>query len=168
MIVDGPKLEQREAQPYVAIRTQVTMGEMGSGIIPQLHGEVVAWLLQHDAAPSGPPLIRYRVIDMMNKLDIELGWPVASAMSGDGRVLADSLPAGRYASLVYTDVRKGIEGNKALIDWAREKGLEWDHWEAPGGDAFGSRVEFFLTNPDDEPDMAKWETEVAIRVADEN
>ena len=34
------------------------------------------------------------------------------------------------------------------------------------GDAFGARLESFLTNPDEEPDRAKWETEVAIRLAD--
>ena len=34
------------------------------------------------------------------------------------------------------------------------------------GDAFGSRVEFFITDPDDEPDPKKWETQVAIRLAD--
>jgi hypothetical protein len=27
-------------------------------------------------------------------------------------------------------------------------------------------VEFYLTDPDDEPDMSKWETEVAIKLAD--
>jgi hypothetical protein len=35
------------------------------------------------------------------------------------------------------------------------------------GDAFASRVEFYLTDPDDEPNMSKWQTEVAIKLADE-
>ena len=33
-------------------------------------------------------------------------------------------------------------------------------------DGFGARYESYLTDPADEPDMAKWETEVAIRLAD--
>jgi hypothetical protein len=33
------------------------------------------------------------------------------------------------------------------------------------GDAFGARFESFLSNPDEEPDRTKWETEVAIMVA---
>ena len=36
---------------------------------------------------------------------------------------------------------------------------------AENGDAFGSRVEFFLTDPDEESDQKKWQTEVAIRLA---
>jgi len=42
----------------------------------------------------------------------------------------------------------------------------WDRWETKDGDAFGSRLESFLTRPDEEPDQGKWETEVAIRLAD--
>jgi hypothetical protein len=44
--------------------------------------------------------------------------------------------------------------------------LVWDSWAESSGDAFGSRIETFLTDPQDEPDMTKWETEVAIRLAD--
>jgi hypothetical protein len=45
-------------------------------------------------------------------------------------------------------------------------GLVWDRWDDPHADAFMSRVEFFLTDPVNEPDMEKWETEVVIKLAD--
>src|SRR3954464_12185978 len=45
-----PKLEDRPEQPYVAIRTQVTMQELGP-VIPQLLGEVFAWLGQQGVSP---------------------------------------------------------------------------------------------------------------------
>jgi effector-binding domain-containing protein len=118
-------------------------------------------------APAGAPFIRYHVINMQAKLDIEVGAPVAGPLPGDGRVKAGVLPAGRYAALVYTGVENGIKGNQALLDWARAKGIRWDRWDDENGDAFGARYESFLTNPADEPDPAKWETEVAIRLADE-
>jgi hypothetical protein len=87
-------------------------------------------------------------------------------LDGDDRVSAGTLPAGRYASLVYTGVGRGYSGNKALLDWGASEGLKWDRWATDKGDAFGGRVEFFLTDPDEEPDREKWETEVAIRLAD--
>jgi hypothetical protein len=37
-------------------------------------------------------------------------------------------------------------------------------WDVENGDAFAARVEFYLTDPADEPDQEKWETEVAIRL----
>lgn len=165
MIATEPKLEDRNEQHYVGIRTQVPMTKM-SKVIPQLIGEVFAWLGAQGVAPAGPPFTRYHVIDMKGHMDIEMGIPVASALPGDGRVSAGVIPAGRYASLIYTGVKNGIKGNKTLLDWGAEKGLVWDTYEDENGDGFGARIEFFLTNPEEEPDMAKWQTEVAIRLAD--
>jgi effector-binding domain-containing protein len=161
-----PKVEDRPEQHYAGIRTQATMDELGSGIIPQLHGETMAWLRARGLAPSGAPFLRYHVIDMACNLDIEMAWPVDAAITGDGRVNAGTLPAGRYASLIYTGIANGVAGNGALLDWIQEQGLKVDSWSTPQGDAFRSRVEFEITDPADEPDMAKWETEVAMKLAD--
>jgi hypothetical protein len=103
---------------------------------------------------------------MEAKLDVELGIPVATSPSGDGRVTPGVIPAGRYAALVYTGVQRGIEANAALLKWGKDQGLVWDKWPDGKGEAFGGRVEFFLTDPGEEPDQAKWQTEVAIRLAD--
>jgi hypothetical protein len=92
--------------------------------------------------------------------------PIAEAVSSDDPILADTLPAGRYATLIYTDVRRGVEGNAALLDWGARQGLKWDSWTTENGDGFGARLESYLTEPRDEPDIAKWEQEVAIRLAD--
>ncbi len=52
-------------------------------------------------------------------MDIELGVPVASALPGNGRIAPGVIPAGRYASLVYTGIENGIAGNGVLIGWAK-------------------------------------------------
>jgi effector-binding domain-containing protein len=158
-----PKLEDRTDLNYMGIRTQAALPELPT-VIPQLLDEVMGWLQKQGAAPAGAPFIRYHVINMESKLDIELGWPVAKPLSGNERVKAGVIPAGRYATLIYTDVKNGMNGNKVLIDWATANGIKWDRWDDKNGDAFRSRVETFLTNPDDEPDMSKWQTEVAIKL----
>ena len=166
-MITGPTLDTREVQDYVAIRTQVTMEEMDT-VPPQLHDEVFAWLETQGVPPAGAPFIRYHVINMSAQLDIELGVPVARPLSGDERIRPGVIPAGHYASLVYTGDYAGlIEANRVLIDWAKENGITWDAWEAENGDAFGGRFEFYPNGPDTEPDPAKWETEVAIRLADQ-
>ena len=164
-MIGEPKLENRSAQPYLGVRTQVGMDDLPTAI-PQGLDEVFGWLGRHGVAPAGPPFIRYYVINMPGHLEIELGVPVATAVPGDDRVQAGVLPAGRYASLIYTDVKRGIEANGALLDWGAAQGLVWDTWAAPDGDGFGARFESFLTGPADDPDPAKWDTEVAIRLAD--
>ena len=118
-MITGPKLEEHSAQPYVAIRTRAAMRELPS-VIPQLHREVRRWLEERGTEPAGPPFIRYLVINMAEKLDIELGFPVASVPpdAGDGRLVAGTLPAGRYASLIYTGpYDRLMEANAALLDW---------------------------------------------------
>lgn len=165
-MITEPQVEDRTEQRYVAIRTQATMQALHT-VIPQRLGEVFAWLAHQGIAPSGAPFARYLVINMMVLLDIEVGVPVEAALSGDDHISAGILPAGRYASLVYTGIDSGIEANAALLNWGAEKGLVLDTWKTEQGDAFGARVESFLTNPDEEPDRAKWKTEVAIRLADD-
>ncbi|QBD75418.1 AraC family transcriptional regulator [Ktedonosporobacter rubrisoli] len=164
-MITEPKLENRHEQHYVAIRTYTTMQELDTAI-QQLRGEVFAWLGKRGVAPAGAPFLRNLVIDMEALLEIEVGIPVASASSTDGRVTAGVLPAGQYASLVYAGWDRGIEANAALLDWGVQKGLMWDAWETEKGRAFGARLMSFLTDPNEEPDQAKWETEVAIRLAD--
>lgn len=161
-----PRVEYRDERHYAGIRTKATMRELGT-VIPQLLDEVYAWLGEQNVEPVGAPFIRYHVIDMAGQLDIELGVPVAGPLSGDRRVSLGVLPVGQYAALVYTGVANGVEANGALLDWGAGQGLVWDMWEAEDGDGFGARYESFLTDPDEEPDMAKWETEVAIRLADD-
>ena len=169
MKITEPKVETHDAQHYVGIRSQVPMSELPN-VIPQHIGEVAGWLEQQGAAPDGPPLIRYHMCpptaDMTGMLDIAIGWPVDNPLPGSGRVIADVLPAGRYASLVYTGIENGIKGNGALLDWAAARGLQWDRWDDENGDAFGGRVEYMLDGPEDDPDPANWDTEVAIKLAD--
>lgn len=163
--ITEPTIEDRNEQPYVGIRTKASLPELPT-VIPQTLDEVFAWLGQRGIAPAGAPFIRYHVINMKTQMDIELGVPVASPVQGDDRASYGILPAGRYATLVYTDVTKGKEANEVLVDWAKDNGIEWDRWDDASGDAFRSRYESFLTPPHTEPDKAKWETEVAIKLAD--
>ncbi len=75
-MITEPKLEDRNAQPYVGIRTQVPMKEF-KGVVPQLLGEVFAWLEKQGVPPAGAPFMRFHVINMAEKMDIEMGGPGA-------------------------------------------------------------------------------------------
>jgi effector-binding domain-containing protein len=164
-IINQTKLVDRPAQTTVGIRKQVPMKAFKK-VIPQLLSEVFAWTQQQGVTPVGPPFMRFHVINMAGSMDVELGVPVAPGVAGDNRVTRGALPAGRYASLVYTGVRNGIKANAALLDWGAAQGLTWDRHDTAAGDAFAGRYESYLTDPNEEPDPKKWQTEVAIRVTD--
>ena len=111
MDVGRPRIDVREARPYLGIRDRLTMTELAGAAIPALVDEVFAWLAREGVAPQGPPFIRYHVIDMAAKLEIEVGVPVRAAVKGDERVAPGVLPAGRYASLEWRGAEDGVAAN---------------------------------------------------------
>jgi effector-binding domain-containing protein len=163
-MIGEPRIDYRPEKLYMGIRTQVPMKGM-STVVGKLFKEMSAWLKKQNVEPAGAPFLRFHVIDMKGEMDIEVGTPVAATLPGNERVTAGVLPAGSYASLIYTG--SGYSGNKALIEWARAQNLDWDRWDDEKGDAFRGRYESYLTDPKIEPRKTKWEVEVAIKLADE-
>lgn len=160
-----PHIETRAEQPYVAIRARVTMAGI-SGLADRF-GEVFGWLGAHGLAPTGAPFFRYNVIDMARELEIDAGVPVPPGVVGDGGLISDVLPAGRYATVTHTGPYTGLESaTGAMLQWAGEQGLRWDMTPDEGGERWGGRLEIYLTDPSQEPDMSKWETQLAFRLAD--
>jgi len=161
----APEIVTRAEQPYVAIRTQVAMEDLGT-VVPPLNQEVFAWLGARGAASAGAPFWKYNVIDMAAKLEIEAGAPVAAAVAGDDRVVSGVLPAGRYATLTHVGHPSELyAATTALLNWAAEQGLTWDMTPGEDGERWACRLENYLTDPSQEPDMSKWVTELAFKLA---
>ena len=55
--------------------------------------------------PAGPPIWRYRLIDMARELLVDVGVPVATAVSGNGRIVGGVLPAGKYVTVTTSGIR---------------------------------------------------------------
>ena len=156
-----PQIQERAAQDYAAIPATVTMGGI-AGAVDQAFPELFGWLTGHGIAASGPPFIRYLVIDMAGDLEIELAVPVGGPVAGSGRVRPGVLPEGRYAVLRHTGPYDGlIASNAALQQWAHEHGVTFDSRDTGKGTAWRGRAEHYLTDPSKEPDPAKWEVDVA-------
>lgn len=152
------KLQDRTAVAYAAVRARLSLGELGPALA-KLWPEVSAWLDEQGIVPAGRPLIRYHVIDMP-EVEISVGLPVASGAVGDGRIEVAELPAGRYAVLVHVGPYEGlVQANADLQSWAADHGVAFDG--SDGAPGWAGRVEFYLTDPMDDPDPLAWRTEVA-------
>jgi effector-binding domain-containing protein len=164
-----PAIVDRRAQPYAAVRASVSMeGGEFAAFLDEAWPAVFARLGSLGVEPAGPPFIRYHIINMQTKLQIEVGVPVSTAIDGDGRVKPGIVPAGRFATLTYTGHYDGLMGaNEALQLWAEDQGLRWDMRESPDGEEWGARLELYLTDPEAEPNPDNWRTEVAYRLADD-
>ena len=160
-----PEITERAQQPYVAIRADVTMEQL-PGLADRL-GEVFGWLAEQGVAPAGPPFFRYNVIDMERQLEVEAGVPVPAVMDGDDQVISGVLPAGRYATVIHVGHPATlVDATAALRDWAAEQGLQWDMTAGDDGEHWGARLEIYQTDPTQQPDPSRWETQLAFRLAD--
>lgn len=158
-----PEIVERPAVPTVGIRAQIAEDGIAA-VADSLPGELFAWLGRRGIAPAGAPFFRYYRVDMETGIDLEWGVPVAAPIEGDGRVVAGSLPAGRYARLLHVGPFSGLRAATGdLLDWISARGEEPDVSE---DEVIGAHIENYLTDPRREPHSAKWETEILMRLAD--
>ena len=167
----APEITQRSAQPYAGISAWVPMADLGS--VADRIPEIFGWLGGRGIAPAGPPFFRYHVIDMERQLQVEVGVPVASpvedvlAAEDSGQIRAGTLPAGRFAVMTHTGAPDTLyAATGELLDWAQSRGLTWDMSPTDDGERWGCRVEFYLTDPAQQPDVSQWQTQLAFRLAD--
>jgi len=161
--IGKPKIEKRPKITYMGIRTVSPFKGM-SNMVDRMADELDAWVEKNKVKTSGLPFLRYHVIDMRGYMDISFCVPVRKALPDDGNIQADVIPAGRYANLIYSG--GGISGNRALIEWVRAQGLDFDRWDTEQGDNFAGRYEIRLTDPKVEHRKSKWKIEVAIKLMD--
>ncbi len=110
---------------------------------------------------SGNVTARPRFWALAGQLERQLGHPLAHV-----GLLAGVLPAGRYATLTHAGHPSELmAATKALLDWAAEQGLTWDVTPGADGDLWACRLENYLTDPSQEPDMSKWVTQLAFKLA---
>ncbi|NEE01496.1 GyrI-like domain-containing protein [Phytoactinopolyspora halotolerans] len=159
-----PTVIERTEQPYVGITHVVTMETMPE--VADRLPEVFAWLAARGVAPAGSPFFRYNRIDMAADLEVEVGVPVEAAVAGDDTVTAGTLPGGRYATVTHVGHPDGLMGATGeLLTWGNQQGLQWDRSDTPHGELWGCRLEIYHTDPAEEPDMNKWETDLAFKLA---
>jgi effector-binding domain-containing protein len=159
-----PKIIDREAARYVAVRLPVTI-PFGDDMDPAFD-ELFAAFAGAGVEPDGMEFIKFNLIDMP-RLEIEVGQTTDAAIPLSGRLVKGHLPGGRYVSLAYTGPYEDLMDVTAmLVGWAKEKGLKWDSVHTPCGESFACRLEVYDNNPSTEPDTGKLQTSLLFKLAD--
>lgn len=159
-----PELQRRAEQPYVAIPIEVTLREWGraNALVPELF----KWLDENNLRLAGAPFYRFWTIgDEERAFSLEVGIPLDHPISGDGRVIAGTKPAGLYAIMHHHGHPDRLRESFEVLDaWADREGIYWANHRRDGQEVWGGRFESFLTNPEEEPDLNKWTIEIAYLV----
>jgi effector-binding domain-containing protein len=164
-MITEPTIERRKKQNYLAVRMSVPI-PFGKYLQPAW-GEVYEWMMQKEIKPAGPALIRYLTTDMSKELDLDVGFTVDKAVRGTHRIRADVLPAGRYATLLYTGPYRGkdiFKATVALLEWAKVKKVQWDTSKKKGVEWWNGRVEYYFSDPATEKDPSKFKVELSFLV----
>jgi effector-binding domain-containing protein len=164
LTVVQPTIVHRGAQPYLGRREVITMTEFArvADHLPTMFAD----LTQRGVPVTGAPFFRYRVIDMTAELVVEAGIPLTTPVEATTPDFVDELPAGTYATLTHIGHPDELMAVTArLLDWAQDRGLEWDMTPTPTGEEWACRVEMMLSNPLEQPDMHQWETLLLFKLA---
>jgi effector-binding domain-containing protein len=169
--VDEPRIDEREAVPYVGIRREVTDGV--PAMVDRAFPELFGWLGERGLAPAAAPFIRvHEVGDDGEPLDMEVCVPVAGEVEAADPVRAAELPAGRYLTVVHTGpfnhaTETDINDTRAeLLRWANERGIAYSR-ESERGRELPGCVDHLWNGPAQTPDHSAWQTELAYLVIDE-
>jgi effector-binding domain-containing protein len=142
--------EQVEAQPTLAIRTEVLPHELAPRMA-ELLPRVRARIEELGLAPAGQPFTRYHGFG--DKLRIEVGYPLPSAAEGEGDVVAGELPGGPAAVTYHVGRRDELpQAHAAVISWAFAK--QRSHQGGP--------YELYLTDPVEEPEQSHHRVKVVL------
>lgn len=170
-ILSGPEVVQRPEVAYVAFRDRVPFRGFANHTAA-MHAELSRWLQGHPVDTTGPQFLRLHVIDLSDRATVSVAIPVASADVAahaveddeDPRMVADVVPAGRYATLTYVD--HGVKANLALTTWCDAQGFKIERVRDVTGNSFVARLETLLTDPAQEPHVARRQVRLDFKIAD--
>ena len=140
-----------QEQPTAVGRATVDVAGI-SGWLGLTYGAVFSYLGSHGMTPAGPPFARFHFVDE-GRCEAEAGVPVPEPIEGKGDVIPSVLPGGLAAATLHVGPYEAMEpAYKALTSWVDEQ----------GGETTGDAWEVYFTDPQEEPDPAKWKTEVVL------
>ena len=134
------ELKEQAAQPTLMVRATTPVQELPR-VLGQAYGAIAQYLGQVGEQPAGPPFVLYHNMDMQ-ALDIEVGFGVARPLPGRGEIQAGEIPAGQFASVLYTGPYDQCgPAYEALTQFVQRSGHA----------ATGASYEFYLNDPQQTP-----------------
>ncbi len=160
-IATQPELVTRPAQPSVVIPVEASFSEWNRTIeaIPQ----IITWIEQNRIEPASPLFYRYRRIgDQTRPFVVEIGFALHEPVAVPEPLTISEMEGGTYLTCLHQGHPDGIFDTSAqVMKWAQENGVKLDVSTEGETEIWRGRYEFFLTNPDEEPDPQKWEIKLA-------
>ena len=148
-MLDPPEMLMTNEQRTAVIHITVPRTDIQS-VMETAIREILTTMTVQGVHPAGP-LFSYHLKRPTDIFDFEVGFPVKTEITPDGRVKSSKLPAAKAVRTIY---HGGYEGLGAawgeLFQWIKTKGLN----------AQGSLWECYISGTETNPDPATWATEL--------
>lgn len=140
------------AQPVLSVRARGAVKDLPA-IMGRSYGVLGAYLGRMGQQPAGAPFVAYYNQDMQN-LDLEIGFPVAQALPGQGEIQAGEIPGGKAVRCMHVGPYEKIKpAYEALGKWMQAKGHQ----------GTGVCYEMYLNDPQQTP-PEKLQTQILFPV----
>ncbi|MDI3417482.1 GyrI-like domain-containing protein [Streptomyces luteolus] len=168
-MANQPRIEERPEQHFVGVRGRVSWDTFG--LLADRLPEIVGWLGERGIPIADGPFFKYELLDpddRTREFEVVAGVPVGERVRvPDGELYVGTLPAGRYVTVRHIGHPDELFAVTAtVLKWGTAKGLAWDMERTEAGEVWACRLESYKTDPRLEPDLNKWETELAFRLRD--
>ena len=109
------------AQPVLSVRTVTSVGNLPQEL-GKAYNSIIAYLGEQGEQPSDAAFAAYYNMDM-EKLEVEMGFPVAKELAGKGEIIASQVPAGKKATCMYKGAYQEMGPTyEAMTKWMKDNG----------------------------------------------
>ena len=109
------------AQPVLSMRTITSVGNLPQEL-GKAYNSIIAYLGEKGERPVDAAFAAYYNMDM-EKLDVEMGFPVAKELAGKGEIVASQVPAGKKATCMYKGAYQEMGPTyEAMTKWMIDNG----------------------------------------------
>ncbi|MFC9773542.1 MULTISPECIES: GyrI-like domain-containing protein [unclassified Pseudarthrobacter] len=150
-----PRQVHLAEQPVAVVRERVRMEELPA-FFGRAFGSVMAAAQRQGATPAGPPFARYYGMPG-ETVDVEAGFPITGTFTTADGVLAGTLPETDALEAIHTGPYDALQQTYGAIQ---------QQMQADGLTPADSMWEYYLSDPEKEPDPATWQTRVIWPVAE--
>ena len=132
---------ETEAHPALLIRLVTSVGNLPNEV-GRVYSSIIAYLAGKGEQPLGPAFIAYYNMDM-ERLEVEIGFPVAKEIAGKGDIISGQIPAGKKATCFYKGPYCDMDSSyEDLAKWINDRGY------VPAGVVY----EFYYNSPEEVPE----------------
>jgi effector-binding domain-containing protein len=142
-------LVERAPQPTAVVRSTIAVAEIPT-FLRHAYEAVMQGLGSQGIAPVGEPFAYYLGMPTAT-VELEAGFPIAAPCVAAGEAIPSELPGGTIATGTHVGpYEKMVDTYNQLMAWMAQQGL------VPGEQMW----EIYLTDPAQEPDASRWQTQI--------